>query len=143
MDIEYLHIERPYSFTSPFKGAEFVALIDAVGENITCEEQETINDQIVTSGCRSAVSAGYKSSSWDNSIDMAFLGYDLIDSVSGISALTNCGGFSESFDNQELNRYGLISEYPRAKQIQTALLINNPDEPHADTEFWAIWKLEE
>lgn len=72
-----------------------------------------------------------------------FLGYDLIDSVSGVSALTNCGGSPESFDNQELNEYGLISEYPRAKQIQTALLINNPDEPHADTEFWAIWKLED
>ena len=72
-----------------------------------------------------------------------FLGHDLIDSVSGISALTNCGGFPGSFDNQELNKYGLISEYLRAKQIQAALLINNPDEPHADTELWAIWKLEE
>ena len=69
--IEYLHIKRPYSFTSPFKGADFVALIYAVDENITYEEQEAISDQIVTSGCRYAVCAGYKSSSWDDSIDMA------------------------------------------------------------------------
>lgn len=71
--IEYLHIKRPYSFTSPFKGAEFVALIYAVDENTTCEEQEAISDQIVISGCRYAVCAGYRSSSWDDSIDMAYL----------------------------------------------------------------------
>lgn len=72
-----------------------------------------------------------------------FLGYELIERESGISALTNCSGFPESFENQELNEFGLIPEYLRAKQVQTALLINNPDEPHANTELWAIWKLEE
>jgi len=72
-----------------------------------------------------------------------FIGYDLIERESGISALTNCGGFPESFENQELNEFGLIPEYLRAKEVQAALLINNPDEPHANTELWAIWKLEE
>ncbi|HSA96324.1 MAG TPA: hypothetical protein VLJ16_09745, partial [Acidobacteriota bacterium] len=50
-----------------------VALIYAVDENTTREEQEAISDQIVISGCRYAVCAGYKSSSWDDSIDMAYL----------------------------------------------------------------------
>lgn len=72
-----------------------------------------------------------------------FVGYDLVERDSGISALTNCGGFPVSFENQELNEYGLISEYGRAKKVQTALVINNPDEPHAQTELWAIWKLED
>lgn len=71
------------------------------------------------------------------------LGYDLIERDSGISALTNCGGFPESFDNEELNQFGLMPDYVRAKQVQVALLANNPDEPHANTELWAIWKLRE
>lgn len=71
MDIKYLQIKRPYSFTSPFKGAEFAALIYIADETISNEEQETLSDQIVISGCRYAVCAGHKSSSWDNSIDMS------------------------------------------------------------------------
>lgn len=71
MNIQYLQIKRPYGFTSPFKGAEFAVLIYIVDENLTKEEQETLSDQIVASGCRYAVCAGHNSSSWDDSIDMA------------------------------------------------------------------------
>jgi len=75
--------------------------------------------------------------------DGEFLGYDLIERQTSISALTNCQGFPESFDNQELNEFGLLSEYLRARQIQHALSTNNPEEPHANTDLWAIWKLQD
>jgi hypothetical protein len=71
MNIQYLQIKRPYSFTSPFKGAEFAALIYIADANISIREQEVLSDQIVISGCRYAVCAGLNCSSWDNSIDMA------------------------------------------------------------------------
>lgn len=72
-----------------------------------------------------------------------FLGYDLIERQTNISALTNCQGFPESFDNRELNEFGLLPDYLRARQIQRALLTNNPEEPHANTDLWAIWKLQD
>lgn len=71
MNIQYLQIERPYNFSSPFKGEEYAALIYIADENISNEEQESLSNQIVTSGCRYAVCTGYNSSNWDNSIDMA------------------------------------------------------------------------
>lgn len=71
MDIQYLLIKRPYSFTSPFKGAGFVALIYAVDENVTNEEQEALSEQIVASGCRYAVCAGRHCESWHDSMDTA------------------------------------------------------------------------
>jgi hypothetical protein len=71
MNIQYIQIKRPYSFASPFIQGEFVALIYAADENISDEERDALSRQIVASGCRYAVCAGYKGSSWDDSIDMA------------------------------------------------------------------------
>jgi len=71
MDIQYLQIQRPYSFASPFKEAEFAALIYAAAQNIAREEQEALSDQIVASGCRYAVCAGHNCESWHDSIDLA------------------------------------------------------------------------
>jgi hypothetical protein len=75
--------------------------------------------------------------------DFQFLGYELIDEGVQISALTNCGGFPETFSNDELNEYGLISSFVRANQIRDELLKNNPEEPHADCEMYALWRLRE
>lgn len=72
--------------------------------------------------------------------DFEFAGYDLAES-GGVSALTNCGGYPESFDNGELNEFGLLPAYPRARQVQQALYQNNPSDDHADTDLWAIWRL--
>jgi hypothetical protein len=69
-----------------------------------------------------------------------FIGYDLIKMFSGISSLTNCGGFDDTFRPQELTQFGLISEYRRVIEIRENLLLNNPDEPHADTSAIAIWR---
>ena len=72
-----------------------------------------------------------------------FLGYELIEEMTQISALTNCGGFPNSFSNVELNNYWLICEFTRACAVRKSLALANPDEPHAQCEMYAIWRLNE
>ena len=72
-----------------------------------------------------------------------FCGYDLVEMDSGISSLTNCGGFEVAFDNAELSAEGLIETFARAQEIQSALLANYPDEPHSDCDIWAIWCMDD
>jgi hypothetical protein len=69
-----------------------------------------------------------------------FLGYDLLDREYGNSALSNCGGFDETFLASDLNHFGLIEDYEKAFDIRRRLLENNPDEHHADTNVIAIWR---
>ena len=72
--------------------------------------------------------------------DFECIGYDLVEVGGNISALTNCGGFDESFLPSELNTYGLLSEWNKAKSIQRNLRINNPEEPHADCYLFEVWR---
>jgi hypothetical protein len=72
--------------------------------------------------------------------DFVFIGYDLIEETTQISALTNCGGFPDSFSNAELNRYGLIEKFDRAEEIHQSLPKLHPEEPHAHCELYAVWK---
>jgi hypothetical protein len=72
-----------------------------------------------------------------------FQGYDLIDVQGGISALTNCGGFEKAFDNDELSNIGLFSTLKRAGEVQKLLCKNYPDNPHANCNIWAIWKMKQ
>ena len=74
--------------------------------------------------------------------DGEFGGYDLVERHTGVSALTNCQGFPESFANDELNEWGLLSDFVRAKQVQVDLRRNNPEEHHANTDLWAVWRLQ-
>lgn len=69
-----------------------------------------------------------------------FVGYDLLDKDYSVSALSNCGGFGETFLPAELNHFGLIDDYVKAYDIKKRLLANNPDEHHADTNVIAIWR---
>lgn len=69
-----------------------------------------------------------------------FIGYDLIERDGMISALTNCGGFDETFLPKDLNEYGLVTEWANAKKIQTNLKVNNPNEPHADCYLYEVWR---
>lgn len=68
-----------------------------------------------------------------------FMGYELLDKSIDVSALSNCGGFPETFSDNDLNQAGLISEYQTACNIQKNLLLNNPNEYHADTYMFAVW----
>lgn len=69
-----------------------------------------------------------------------FIGYDLLDQDFSISALTNCGGFDETFLPQDLNNKGLIDNFSKAYDIKKRLLENNPEEHHADTNVIAVWR---
>ena len=69
-----------------------------------------------------------------------FVGYDLVDKDSGMSALTNCGGFPRAFANEELSAKGLIRSHGRAREIQEALIREYPNEHHADCHLWAIFR---
>ena len=70
-----------------------------------------------------------------------FMGYDIVDKHGGYSALTNCGGFPNAFQNSELSQDGLIVSFNRAQQINQALQKFYPDEYHAQCDVWAIWLL--
>jgi hypothetical protein len=41
--------------------------------------------------------------------NFTFIGYDLLDKDNTISALSNCGGFDETFSPLDLNEFGLLS----------------------------------
>lgn len=69
-----------------------------------------------------------------------FIGYDLLDQDFSISALTNCGGFDETFLPTDLNDKGLIDELEKAYDIKKRLLENNPENHHADTIVIAVWR---
>jgi hypothetical protein len=72
--------------------------------------------------------------------DYDFLGYELLDQYYDTSALTNCGGFDETFLPTELNQFGLFTDFERACEVSRLLLENNPMEDHADTNVIAIWR---
>lgn len=72
-----------------------------------------------------------------------FIGYDLVDRHMIASALTNCGGFEETFMSSELNKYGLLDSLVKAYDVRERLLINNPDESHADCWVFEIWRKKE
>ncbi len=68
------------------------------------------------------------------------MGYDLLDFDFYISALTNCGGFEETFSSSDINDKGLIDDFEKAYDIKKRLLENNQVEFHADTNVIAICK---
>lgn len=70
-----------------------------------------------------------------------FLGYDLVDFQHSASALTNCGGFADVFDNSELSHFGLIPELKRALEIQRKLSQAYPEEVHAQCHLWAVFRI--
>jgi hypothetical protein len=72
--------------------------------------------------------------------DYEFVGYDLLDPHFIISALTNCGGFDDTFLPEDLNQYGLIDDYLRAYDIKKRLFENHPYGKHTNTHVIALWR---
>lgn len=66
-------------------------------------------------------------------------GYELLEHDGTISALTNCGGFSPTFERHELNRYGLLDSIARAREVRNALPKDHAGEPHAVVDIFEIW----
>lgn len=75
--------------------------------------------------------------------NFVWMGYDLIEEETQISALTNCGGFPDVFRNEELNRFGLLAGFDRVREVRSALAERHPEESHARCEMYAIWRLDE
>jgi len=75
--------------------------------------------------------------------NFVFVGYDLIEEITQISALTNCGGFPDVFSNRELNHYGLLQDFSRTHEVKQQLAKKHPKEPHAQCELYAVWRLNE
>jgi hypothetical protein len=71
-------------------------------------------------------------------LNFELLGYDIVDVQASASALTNCGGFPEVFDNSELSSKGLLTSCTRALEVQSELRRRYPEEPHAHCHVWAI-----
>jgi hypothetical protein len=69
-----------------------------------------------------------------------FMGYDLVDTMCGVSALTNCGGFPRAFAETELSARGLLGSLTRAREVQQKLRVEYSDEPHAHCHVWAIFR---
>ncbi|HXD01482.1 MAG TPA: hypothetical protein VN048_19255 [Verrucomicrobiae bacterium] len=75
--------------------------------------------------------------------NFVFIGYDLIEEATQISALTNCGGFPNAFSNEELNACGLLPDFTQASTVRLLLAQRYPKEHHAQCELYAIWRLNE
>lgn len=73
-------------------------------------------------------------------MNFELLGYDLVDVQASASALTNCGGFPDIFDNGELSSKGLLASHARAFEVQSELRARHPEEHHADCHVWAIFR---
>jgi hypothetical protein len=67
---------RPYVFTAPPTSEAYALLILVNAADVTSEEQATISQAIVASGARYVAAWGYKCSSWDDSVDLAYLETD-------------------------------------------------------------------
>ncbi len=73
--------------------------------------------------------------------DFRFLGYDLVERETGISALPNCGGFPDVFANSELSEVGLLPDFTRALEVQSNLRAMHAEVRHANCDLWAIFRL--
>lgn len=69
-------LQRPWLFETPFKDEEYVVLLVVNDDSITPDEQEGLSQQFVATGCRYAVCFGHECSTWDDSIDYAYLETD-------------------------------------------------------------------
>ena len=69
-----------------------------------------------------------------------FCGYDLVETATAISAITNCGATFNSVRYADLTKFGLIPTYKDAVLTQLALVEEDPDEPHAYCDIYEIWR---
>lgn len=64
---------NPEDFVSPFGAEEYVLLLVIKRTDILYREQKELSERFIASGCRYAVCFGFECSSWDDSIDYAFI----------------------------------------------------------------------
>ena len=70
-----------------------------------------------------------------------FCGYDLVETATSVSAVTNCGAaWRKALDYSLLNEFGLFPSYQQAKQSQRKLREQYPDAEHAHCEIIELWR---
>jgi hypothetical protein len=72
-DVWFDVIEKPYNFSSPFNSQEYIVLLVINDSDVSDVEQKDLSEQLVASRIRYAVCTGYECSTWDDSIDYAFI----------------------------------------------------------------------
>jgi hypothetical protein len=75
-EVWLLQLDKPYNLESTFVGIDYVCILFNNDQNISNQEQNRISEQLVRSGCKYAVCAGFNCSSWDDSVDWAYLATD-------------------------------------------------------------------
>ncbi|HTN18149.1 MAG TPA: hypothetical protein VL092_10735 [Chitinophagaceae bacterium] len=70
-----------------------------------------------------------------------FIGYDLLDKhYYSTSSVTNCGDWNGLLKPEIINSFGLINDFKVARKIQTMLREDFPEDDHADTVLFAVWR---
>ena len=82
----------------------------------------------------------FMSAEYLESKGFVFCGYDLVESETSISAITNCGATFNSIPYEKLTEYGLLPTYKDAVLTQMALVEEDPEEPHAYCDICEIWR---
>lgn len=137
--------EKPlYEFNKgKIKAKELVTfdtgLMDIVEINeVDIEESKKDSEQILAIIIRPEIAPNYML----EHAKFEFCGYDLVEHMTGISAITNCGAdWGDALNYQLLNDYGLFSNYRQAVTAQLDLDEQFPDESHAYCEIIEIWRL--
>ena len=76
-DVFHRCLPPPYSLgPPPFGGTDFVVLIINNDPHISSSDQYALSLALVRSGCRYAVCIGHNCSTWDDSVDWAYLEVD-------------------------------------------------------------------
>ncbi|MCA9237973.1 MAG: hypothetical protein KDA44_21015 [Planctomycetales bacterium] len=72
----FLRLEPPYDTPVPDFGAPFVAVVVACDSSIAPAQQANISAQLVANDCRYMLAWGINATSWDDSVDIAFIETD-------------------------------------------------------------------
>ncbi len=72
----FVRMEPPYKTPVPGFGSPFVAIVVACDSSITPEQRANLSAQLVAMDCRYMLAWGTDASSWDDSVDIAFISTD-------------------------------------------------------------------
>ena len=75
-EIWFSQLVKPYNLSDSFDGEPFVCIIFNNDKIISSGDQQLISEKLVSLNCRYAVCAGCDCSSWDDSIDFAYISTD-------------------------------------------------------------------
>jgi len=72
----FLRLEPPYDTPIPHFASAFVTVLLACDPTITPNKQAEISAELVQRDCRYVLAWGHNATSWDDSVDMAFISTD-------------------------------------------------------------------